>query len=153
MGVRRAERAGATLMDVANDQAPPMKNFLAPLLLASGLALTSAATAQPSGTQTSLPPEAVTVVIQISLVPGARSDVALPVMNDMRALIRKQPGFLAEEFLENANPANSPRNVHVTRWASFKHWESVFASPEFAKLYAEGAKQYTITTSAFKTVK
>ena len=95
-------------------------------------------------------PDAITVVIQISLLPGAPQAQALAAMQDMRAMVKKQPGLLSEEFLQNLNPANTPTNVHVTRWAALKYWESVFTSAEFARLNAAGGKQYSVTASAFK---
>ena len=128
-----------------------MKHFFARLALISIVALAAPAFAQapaPAGS-----PEAVTVVIQITMAKGAKADAAVTAMTDMRALIKKQPGFLSEEFLQNVNPANAPANVHVMRWAALKYWEGVFNSPEFAKLNAQGSKQYTVTASAFKTLK
>lgn len=128
-----------------------MKQFLIRLAMISGFAMAAPALAQapaPAGS-----PEAVTVVIQITMAKGAKADAAATAMTDMRAMIKKQPGFLSEEFLQNVNTANAPANVHVMRWASLKYWESVFNSPEFAKLNAAGSKHYTVTASAFKTMK
>jgi heme-degrading monooxygenase HmoA len=130
-----------------------MKNLLASLALVCGLAFAAAASAQATAPAGNLPPETVTVVIQISLAAGAKPDSANTAMADMRAMIKKQPGLLSEELLQNLNPANAPANVHVMRWASLKYWESVFTSPEFAKLNAAGAKNYTVSASAFKTLK
>jgi heme-degrading monooxygenase HmoA len=119
--------------------------------LTVGLTMTGAAHAQnPAPTAAAATPDAVTVVIQVSLLPGASQTQALASMQDMRAMVKKQPGLLSEEFLQNLNPANTPTNVHVTRWAAFKYWESVFTSAEFARLNAAGTKQYTVTASAFK---
>lgn len=98
-------------------------------------------------------PEATTVVVQVSLSPGARPEAVAAAMNDMRALVRKQPGFLGEEFVQNINAANNPRYVHVVHWASMSYWEGVFTSPEFARISAAGAGQYTILASAFRPVK
>jgi heme-degrading monooxygenase HmoA len=130
-----------------------MKSIIASLVLATGFALTTIASAQSTAPAGNLSPETVTVVIQITMVPGSKPDAAATAMSDMRAMIKKQPGFLSEEFLQNVNPANAPANVHVMRWASLKYWESVFNSPEFAKLNAAGSKQYTVSASAFKTLK
>jgi heme-degrading monooxygenase HmoA len=131
----------------------PMKRFLASIALFSGLAIAPSAFAQAATPAGNLSPETVTVVIQIAHAPGSKPDAAAAAMNDMRAMIRKQPGFLSEEFLQNVNPANAPGHVHVIRWASLKYWEGVFASPEFAKLNAAGSKLYTVSASAFKTTK
>lgn len=128
-----------------------MKQFLIRLAMISGFAMAAPALAQtpaPAGS-----PEAVTVVIQITMAKGAKADAAATAMTEMRAMIKKQPGFLSEEFLQNLNAANAPTNVHVMRWASFKYWEGVFNSPEFAKLNAAGSKHFTVTANAFKTVK
>ena len=100
--------------------------------------------------QSNQAPDAVTVVIQINLQPGTSAQAAMSPMGDMRTLIRKQPGYLGGESLQNNNPSNTPAFVHVTRWASLKYWEQVYQSPEFSKLNAAGAKQYNVVISAFK---
>ena len=126
-----------------------MKQLAATLLLAvSGIA-----SAQSSAMPAMASPDAVTVVVQIATSPGVKPDQALPAMMAMRSHVAKQPGFLQDEFLQNANPGATPSYVHVMRWASLKYWESVFISPEFAKLNAAGSKSYSITANAFKTVK
>ena len=131
-----------------------MKTILTCLALFSALVLTGPAGAQTAASAAMAgSPEAVTVVIQINVAPGAKADAANAAMDDMRAMIRKQPGFLGEEFLRNQNPANTPTHVHVIRWAALKYWESVFTSPEFLKLNAAAQKQMTISASAFKTIK
>lgn len=130
-----------------------MKHLLTSLALISGFALTSPVLAQATSAAGGGSPDAVTVVIQITMVKDAKAEAAAAAMADMRAMVKKQPGFVSSEFLQNVNPANSPSHVHVVRWASLKYWESVFISPEFAKLNAAGSKQYTVTASAFKTVK
>jgi heme-degrading monooxygenase HmoA len=130
-----------------------MKNFIASLILIAAMPFTALVSAQTTPATAKTPVDAVTVVVQLTLLPGAKPEATAAAMNDMRAMIKKQPGFISEELLQNANPANAPQNVHVMRWASFKNWESVFNSPEFAKLNAANAKQYTVLASAFKTVK
>ena len=79
--------------------------------------------------QSTSTPEAVTVVIQINLHPGVDAQAAATPMDDMRALIGKQPGYLGGESLRNNNPGNSPAIIHVTRWAAIRFWEGVFLSP------------------------
>lgn len=128
-----------------------MKHFFTSLALFSGIVLTTPVFAQ--ATAGGGASDAVTVVIQITMAKDSKADAAVAAMTDMRAMVKKQPGFMSSEFLQNVNPANSPSYVHVVRWASLKYWESVFTSPEFAKLNAAGSKQYTVTASAFKTAK
>ena len=106
--------------------------------------------AQPTAANSS---EAVTVVIQIAPAAGASRDAAASAMKDMIAMIKKQPGFVSDEFLQNLNPANAPSHVHVIRWVSLKYWENVFAAPEFAKLNATNSKLFSISASAFKAAK
>jgi heme-degrading monooxygenase HmoA len=130
-----------------------MKSLLAAIALVLGLVQATGASAQSPAPASNLSPETVTVVIQMTLVPGAKADAAGAAMADMRAMIRKQPGFLSDELLQNVNPANSPTTVYVSRWASLKYWERVFVGPsEFARLHAAGTKYYTIAASAFKVV-
>lgn len=128
-----------------------MKHIIATLALLVGFLLSSTVNAQGSPAQGNLSPETVTVVIQITLLPGTKPETAAAAMADMRAMIKKQPGFISSELLTNVNPKNSPTNVHVVRWASMKYWENVYASPDFAKPFAAGSKQYSVTASAFKT--
>ena len=127
-----------------------MKTLLASLLLVATSGLVSAQTA---ASPASLPPDAVTVVIQIVVKPATKPEAVAAALSDMRNMIKKQPGYLSEEYLENVNPANSPTKVHVVRWASSKYWENVFTTPEFIKLNAAGSKLYTVSASAFKTAK
>lgn len=130
-----------------------MKNLIAGLILIVVMPFTALVSAQTAPTTAKTAVDSVTVVIQLTLLPGAKPEATTAAMNGMRAMIKKQPGFISEELLQNTNPANSPQNVHVMRWVSFKNWESVFNSPEFAKLNAANAKEYTVLASAFKTVK
>lgn len=130
-----------------------MKHLFATIVLLSGFLFGNLAHAQANSAPANSTPEAVAVVIQITLLPGAKADSAATAMADMRAFIKKQPGFLSSELLTNVNSANSPAKVHVVRWAAVKYWESVFVSPEFTKLYAAGSKHYSISASAFKTEK
>ncbi len=124
-----------------------MKNLIQTLLVF--LALGCAPFAQAQANPTS---EAVTVVIQINLQPGAQAQAAMAPMNDMRTLIRKQAGYLGGESLQNNNPSNAPAFVHVTRWTALKYWENVYKSPEFSKLNVAGIEYYQVKVSAFKTL-
>lgn len=128
-----------------------MKNIFLCLAMTSLIALASPAAQAQSGVPT--PPDAVTVVIQLTLKPGKKREAANAVGRDIRALINRQPGLLSEEFLQNNNPSASPSYIHVTRWASFKDWESIFTSSELTKLQRAGANAYAITVSAFKAAK
>ena len=114
------------------------------------LCLTSLVGAPIAHAQSHPTPEALTIVIQINLHPGVDADAAVGAMNDMRALIRKQPGYLGGESLRNNTPGNAPAIIHVTRWAAIRFWEGVFLSPEFNQLNAAGVKKYSVTIGAFK---
>jgi hypothetical protein len=74
---------------------------------------------------------------------------ALVAQNDMRAMMKRQPGYLSETFLLNLNPGNSPRYVHVSRRTSMAYWAALFRTPEFSRLSAQGNERFTITASAF----
>ena len=117
--------------------------------LAACLACLALITA-PSAAQTvPAPMGPVTVVVEVALVAKATPQQALAALNDIRALMKRQPGYLSEEFLQNLNADNAPRYLHVSRWASMAYWSSLFGTPEFSKLNAHGNEHYTITTSAF----
>ena len=110
-------------------------------------------TAAHAQTTTAIASDAITVVIQIVPIAGANQSATNTALKDMVALIKKQPGFLSDEFLLNLNPANTPSHVHVIRWASLKYWENVFIAPEFVKLNAANSKLFSISASAFKPAK
>lgn len=131
-----------------------MKQSLAAFSLAFGLlmAVVLPETAQAQA-KVAASPDAVTVVIQVTPIVGSDKDAAMTAMNNMIAMIKKQPGFISDEFLQNHNPANTPSHVHVIRWATLKYWENVFVSPEFVKLNAANSKLFTVTASAFRPVK
>jgi heme-degrading monooxygenase HmoA len=78
----------------------------------------------------------VTVVVEVALAANATPAEALTAVNDMRAMMKRQPGYLSEEFLQNLNASNAPRYVHVSRWASMNYWAALFRTPEFSKLSA-----------------
>lgn len=56
---------------------------------------------------------------------------------------------MAKTLLQNLNPANAPRFVHVSRWATMAYWAALFRAPEFVRLNAHGDEHYTIRASAF----
>ncbi len=112
--------------------------------------LMSAGAMAPSAAQT--PPEPtspVTVIVEITLPDDTVPSDALAAINDMRVMMKKQPGYVSEEFLQNLNAGNSPRYVHVSRWASMAHWSALFREPGFSTLSAHDNAHYTITASAF----
>jgi heme-degrading monooxygenase HmoA len=118
--------------------------YVAVVLSVSALAI---APCSAQTTPASLGP--VTVVVEVALAANTTPSEALAALNDMRAMMKKQPGYLSEEFLQNLNASNSPRFVHVSRWASMTYWAALFQKPEFSKLSAHGNEHYTISTSAF----
>jgi heme-degrading monooxygenase HmoA len=123
---------------------PLLRVCIAVALCVSALAIV------PSSAQTgSASTVPVTVVVEVALAANTAPSDALAAMNDMRALMKKQPGYLSEEFLQNLNASNAPRFVHVSRWASMTYWAALFAAPEFSKLSAHGNEHYTISASAF----
>lgn len=123
---------------------PSVRLWVAFVLSLGALALT------PISAQT-VPAQAgpVTVVVEVALAPNATPSEALAAVNDMRAMMKRQPGYLSEEFLQNLNASNTPRYVHVSRWASMTYWAALFRAPEFSKLSAHGNEHYTILASAF----
>ena len=91
----------------------------------------------------------VTVVVEVALRANTAPSEALAALNDMRAMMKRQPGYLSEEFLQNLNAGNVPRFVHVSRWASMAYWAALFRTPEFSKLSAHGDEHYILSASAF----
>ena len=123
---------------------PLVRLCSAAALLVSALAIT------PSSAQTGAASAGpVTVVVEVALAANATPSEALAAVNDMRAMMKRQPGYLSEEFLQNLNASNVPRYVHVSRWASMTYWAALFRTPEFSKLSAHGNEHYTISASAF----
>ena len=94
----------------------------------------------------------VTVVVEVQLDTSTEPAAAMVALNDMRAMMKRQPGYLSETFLQNLNPANAPRYIHVSRWASMAYWSALFRAPEFARLNTHGNEHYRITASAFVPV-
>ena len=89
------------------------------------------------------------MVVEVTLAENTTSAEALVALNGMRAMMKRQAGYLSEEFLQNLNADNAPRYVHVSRWASMGYWVALFRSPEFERLNAHGNAHYTISASAF----
>lgn len=118
--------------------------YVAAVMLAYGLAMAQSP-AQP-GAASAGP---VTVVVEVKFALNTEPSEALAALNDLRAMMKRQPGYLSEEFLQNLNTSNSPRYVHVSRWASMAYWSAPFRSLEFGKLSAHGNEHYTVTASAF----
>lgn len=125
-------------------------NALVVACLTAALSVCSMAVAQVTAPPAHAIAGAVTVVvIAVTLVSNTEPAEALVALNDMRAMLRKQPGYLSEEFLQNLNVANAPRYVRVSRWVSMGYWAAVFGSPEFGKLNAHGNEHYTVIGRAF----
>jgi heme-degrading monooxygenase HmoA len=110
------------------------------------LALATAASSAQTGPSSAGP---VTVAVEVALAANATPSEGLAAMNGMRVMMKRQPGYLAEEFLQNLNASNVPQYVHVSRWASMTYWAALFQTPEFSKLSAHGHEHCTISTSAF----
>ena len=113
----------------------------------SVLGFASAASSAQTGPSSAGP---VTVVVEVSLATNVTPSEALAAMTDMRVMMKRQPGYLSEEFLQNLNAGNVPRYVHVSRWASMTYWAALFRTPEFSKLSAHGHEHYTVSASAFQ---
>jgi heme-degrading monooxygenase HmoA len=121
----------------------------AALLAVSAVSIATLSIA-PSAAQTdSAPAGPVTVVVEIALVANSTSAEALVALKEMRALMKRQPGYLSEELLQNLNANNAPRYVHVSRWAALPFWAALFRTPEFSQLSAHEQEHYRLSVSAF----
>ena len=96
-------------------------------------------------------PDGVTIVIPLAAAAGKGRDEVVKAMQNIVAVIRKQPGLIDEVLMENKNPANKPTHVHVTRWRELKHWETVFASAEFQKAMASNSGFFTVDAAGIYT--
>lgn len=90
-----------------------------------------------------------TVAVKVALVANTTSSEALAALDDMRAMMKRQPGYLSEELLQNLNASKVSQYVHVSRWALMTYWAALFRTPEFSKLSAHGNEHYTLSASAF----
>lgn len=91
----------------------------------------------------------VTVVVEVSLTSGSSPAEALAALSDIRAMMKRQPGYLSEEFLQNLNASNTPQYIHVSRWASMTYWAALFRTAPFGQLTAHGNQHYMTSVSAF----
>ncbi len=64
---------------------------------------------------------------------------------------RKQPGLIDEVLMAHKNPANKPSHMHVMRWREQKHWEAVFANPEFQKVLQANSERWPWWTGLAST--
>jgi heme-degrading monooxygenase HmoA len=149
--IARASIGAYTVHDELTIEKQGQTMFKPLLRVSTAVALcVSALTIAPSAAQTAAASTGpVTVVVEVALAANTAPSDALVALNDMRAMMKKQPGYLSEEFLQNLNSSNAPRYVHVSRWASMAYWSALFAAPEFSKLSAHGNEHYVISASAF----
>jgi len=96
-------------------------------------------------------PEGVTIVIPLAAAAGKSRDEVVKAMQNIVAVIRKQPGLIDEVLMENKNPANKPTHVHVTRWREMKNWEMVFANADFQKAMAANAGFFAVDGAGIYT--
>jgi heme-degrading monooxygenase HmoA len=118
-------------------------------LLTLALTFGGAAWAQATPQREPESPQWVTVVVEVHVRANSEPAEALAALNDMRAMMKRQPGFVSETFLKNLNPANPPHYVHVSRWASMNYWAALFRTPEFARLNDHANEHYTLVTAGF----
>lgn len=93
----------------------------------------------------------VTVVVELTLTQNSMPQQALVPISELRALMRKQPGYLSEELLQNLNATNAPHFVHVSRWVAIEYWSALFSKAEFKQYRAHGTEHYTLLVNAFQT--
>ncbi|MET3134071.1 heme-degrading monooxygenase HmoA [Oxalobacteraceae bacterium GrIS 1.11] len=91
--------------------------------------------------------EGVTIVIPINEI-GSSHEASVKAMQAIAAVVRKQPGLIAETLLENKNPANKPSHVHVTRWREQKNWTAVFNSAEFQQVFHANSAYIAVSDGA-----
>ena len=98
-------------------------------------------------------PNTVVTVMQFS----AKDAASLPELQKRMAVIRdylrKQPGYIENALMENRNTGAKPDYVGVSRWKSFKAWESLWLNPEFQKLVASVNEVGQMNPGTFAPVK
>jgi len=129
------------------------QNLLSGLALSLALCLPLALAPQFAQAQSKAPAasEGITIVIPVNSVAGKGREEVKQAMAAMNEVIRKQPGLIDEQLLENKNPANKPNYVHVMRWRALKDWEAVFAKPEFQKAIAIHTSTITVDGAGLYT--
>jgi len=99
------------------------------MALTAALGMLSSAQAQ----NKPLTPEGVTIVIPLAAGAGKSRDEAVKAMQNIAAVIRKQPGLLDEVLMENKNANNKFSHVHVMRWRDMKNWKAYLPAPSSTK--------------------
>lgn len=98
-------------------------------------------------------PNTVVTVMQFS----AKDSAALPELKKrmaaMRDHLRKQPGYIENALFENRNAQSKPHFVGVSRWKSFKDWESLWLKSDFQKLVSSISEVGEINPGTFAAVK
>lgn len=114
--------------------ATPFRQRRAALSALPALAL---AAASPAADATPLDdPNSVITVMQFSARSEAsRAELKLR-MAAMRDHLRAKPGLVENALFENRSPGNKPHYVGVSRWKSFKDWESLWLDPKTQALVA-----------------
>ena len=121
--------------------------FRSMMALTAAIGIVSSAQAQSKPTA----PDGVTIVIPLSAAAGKSREEVVKAMQNIVAVIRKQPGLIDEVLMENKNPSNKPTHVHVTRWREMKNWEMVFANADFRKAMAANAGFFTVDGAGIYT--
>lgn len=98
-------------------------------------------------------PTTVVTVMEYSAKNAASRPELQKRMAVMRDFIRKQPGFIDNALMENRNADTKPDFVGVSRWASFKSWESMWLNPEMKKLVASINEVGQVNPGTFSPVK
>jgi heme-degrading monooxygenase HmoA len=129
---------------------PTMK--LPAALLVFAFAVSSAA-ASAQGAPALDDPNTVVTVMQFSARSAASRAQLQERMGAIRDYIRKQPGYIENALMENRNPGSKPEFVGVSRWKSFKDWESMWLKPEFQKLVTAAGEVGDINPGTYSPVK
>lgn len=125
--------------------------FLAALLTVA-LAVSSAASSA-QGVPALDDPNTVVTVMQFSARNAATRAQLQERMGAIRDYIRKQPGYIENELMENRNSGSKPDFVGVSRWKSFKDWEVLWLEPEFQTLVAAAGEVGDISPGTFAPMK
>ena len=98
-------------------------------------------------------PNTVVTVMQFSAKDVSSKAELKKRMTLMRDFLRKQPGYIENALMENRNGDAKPNYVGVSRWKSFKDWESLWNKEDFQKLVRSISEVGEVVPGTFAPVK
>jgi quinol monooxygenase YgiN len=76
----------------------------------------------------------VTIAMSITPAPNVRREDVGRALQDLVAVVRKQPGCLDQVVLQSVVPSHRPSHVYISRWRTLADWEAMLANAEVRKV-------------------